>query len=74
MIITNTFDAFLKAKNESGRSWSEIAGFCNMTVPNTIQAVKRKQFNYKYVLAAQALGYDIEVRFVPHNGQFNDES
>lgn len=67
MIITNTFDAYMQAKNESGKSWSEIAEFCKMTVPNTIQAVKRKQFNYKYVLAAQALGYDIEVRFVPHD-------
>lgn len=66
MLKTNTFDAFIKAKSESGKSWTEIADFCQMTAPNTISAVKRPQFNYKYVLACQAIGYDIEVRLVKH--------
>lgn len=73
MVLNDTKADIVYAKVQSGLSWGDVArkmGTCHHA--SAIDAASRGNLPDAYVRLAAALGYDIIIQLVPHEGETNE--
>lgn len=70
MVLNDTYSDIVYAKVQTGMSWADVAAkmhTCHHTA--AIDAAKRGNLPEQYVKLAEALGFDIIIQLVPHEGK-----
>lgn len=70
MVLNDTYNDIVYAKVQTGMSWSEVAAKMHAGHHTAaIDAARRGNLPEKFVKLAEALGFDIIIQLVPHEGE-----